>query len=40
MAMCTAETVFGYEELTKPITCGSHPVRSTISESPFLVTFA
>src|SRR4030095_8266762 len=38
--MCTADTVFGYEELTKPITCGSHPVRSTTSESPFLVTVA
>ena len=30
----------GKDELTKPITCGSHPVRSTMSESPFLVTVA
>ena len=38
--MCTAEIVFGYDELTKPITWGRESDRSTISESPFLVTVA
>ncbi len=38
--MCTADIVLGKDELTKPITWSCESVRSTVSESPFLVTVA
>ena len=38
--MCTADIVLGKAELTKPITWSCESVRSTVSESPFLVTVA
>ncbi len=38
--MWTDDMVLGYDELTKPITCGSQSLRSTTSQSPRLVTVA
>ncbi len=38
--MCTADIVLGYAELMKPVTCVCESERSTVSESPFLVTVA
>ena len=38
--MCTADMVLGNDELTNPITWSCESERSTVSESPFLVTVA
>ena len=38
--METADIMFGYDELTKPSTCGCESVRSTVRALPFLVTVA
>src|SRR4029450_1283600 len=38
--MCTADIVLGHAECTKPVACGCESLRSTKSDSPFLVTVA
>ena len=38
--MCTADIVFGNDELMKPWTCRCESERSTVSASPFFVTVA